>query len=219
VGSSRRPTPSLHSARDQRRKSEGDRKATDCPARRGGRRAARLSPGQHQGERRPADRVSLHPRNTRRTVRPRPRGHRCSSRARLRSRLARAAALARSRCGGRLEQRSSRALRRDVADRAVTNAGTAASRAALRLHCACPQRDSNPRYSLERAVTWAASRWGPGTECRGVRLCDPSGVRAVSSAGRAPALHAGGRRFKPCTAHLSAQDGIPRERNPVRAHP
>ena len=27
----------------------------------------------------------------------------------------------------------------------------------------CPQRDSNPRYSLERAVTWAASRWGPGS--------------------------------------------------------
>ncbi len=25
----------------------------------------------------------------------------------------------------------------------------------------CPQRDSNPRYGLERAVTWAASRWGP----------------------------------------------------------
>ena len=25
----------------------------------------------------------------------------------------------------------------------------------------CPQRDSNPRCSLERAVTWAASRWGP----------------------------------------------------------
>src|SRR5215211_2121488 len=25
----------------------------------------------------------------------------------------------------------------------------------------CPQRDSNPRYSLERAVTWTASRWGP----------------------------------------------------------
>jgi hypothetical protein len=24
----------------------------------------------------------------------------------------------------------------------------------------CPQRDSNPRYGLERAVTWAASRWG-----------------------------------------------------------
>ena len=31
----------------------------------------------------------------------------------------------------------------------------------------CPQRDSNPRYSLERAVTWAASRWGPCAECRG----------------------------------------------------
>jgi cytochrome d ubiquinol oxidase subunit II len=26
----------------------------------------------------------------------------------------------------------------------------------------CPQRDSNPRYGLERAATWAASRWGPG---------------------------------------------------------
>src|SRR5436190_153157 len=25
----------------------------------------------------------------------------------------------------------------------------------------CPQRDSNPRYSLERAVTLTASRWGP----------------------------------------------------------
>ena len=24
----------------------------------------------------------------------------------------------------------------------------------------CPQRDSNPRYGLERAATWAASRWG-----------------------------------------------------------
>jgi hypothetical protein len=26
----------------------------------------------------------------------------------------------------------------------------------------CPQRDSNPRYGLERAATWTASRWGPG---------------------------------------------------------
>ena len=26
--------------------------------------------------------------------------------------------------------------------------------------CSCPRRDSNPRYSLERAVTWAASRRG-----------------------------------------------------------
>jgi hypothetical protein len=32
----------------------------------------------------------------------------------------------------------------------------------------CPQRDSNPRYGLERAVTWAASRWGRPDEdiCR-----------------------------------------------------
>ena len=30
----------------------------------------------------------------------------------------------------------------------------------------CPRRDSNPRYSLERAVTWAASRWGPASESR-----------------------------------------------------
>src|SRR3954452_151109 len=26
----------------------------------------------------------------------------------------------------------------------------------------CPQRDSNPRCGLERAVTWTASRWGQG---------------------------------------------------------
>ena len=31
----------------------------------------------------------------------------------------------------------------------------------------------------------------------------PVRTRAVSSAGRAPALHAGGRRFEPCTAHLT----------------
>ena len=34
----------------------------------------------------------------------------------------------------------------------------------------CPQRDSNPRYSLERAVTWAASRWGPRSESRDARV-------------------------------------------------
>ena len=34
----------------------------------------------------------------------------------------------------------------------------------------CPQRDSNPRYSLERAVTWAASRWGPRKESTGCLL-------------------------------------------------
>src|SRR5450756_2919292 len=26
--------------------------------------------------------------------------------------------------------------------------------------CACPQRDSNPCYRLERATSWAARRWG-----------------------------------------------------------
>ena len=65
----------------------------------------------------------------------------------------------------------------------------------------CPQRDSNPRYHLERVATWAASRWGrrergyPRPELPSVA------ARAVSSAGRAPALHAGGRRFESCTAH------------------
>src|SRR4029078_12108156 len=28
------------------------------------------------------------------------------------------------------------------------------------LGAGCPQRDSNPRYHLERVATWAASRWG-----------------------------------------------------------
>ena len=28
----------------------------------------------------------------------------------------------------------------------------------------CPQRDSNPRYHLERVATWAASRWGRRAE-------------------------------------------------------
>ena len=32
----------------------------------------------------------------------------------------------------------------------------------------CPQRDSNPRYHLERVATWAASRWGrPSEDTRG----------------------------------------------------
>ena len=72
---------------------------------------------------------------------------------------------------------------------------------AWRLLSVCPQRDSNPRYHLERVATWAASRWGrPGREYPWPEL--PSvAARAVSSAGRAPALHAGGRRFESCTAH------------------
>src|SRR5204863_3564513 len=33
----------------------------------------------------------------------------------------------------------------------------------------CPQRDSNPRYHVERVATWAASRWGrPGQNSRAV---------------------------------------------------
>jgi hypothetical protein len=52
--------------------------------------------------------------------------------------------------------------------------------------------------------------WPPSTSGLGphpfkvvTRVRIPLGVcpRAVSSAGRAPALHAGGRRFEPCTAH------------------
>jgi hypothetical protein len=34
----------------------------------------------------------------------------------------------------------------------------------------CPQRDSNPRYHLERVATWAASRWGRRAE----DSCGPS---------------------------------------------
>jgi hypothetical protein len=36
-----------------------------------------------------------------------------------------------------------------------------------------PQRDSNPRYGLERAATWTASRWGrrgPRYRSSGLRL-------------------------------------------------
>ena len=39
----------------------------------------------------------------------------------------------------------------------------------------CPQRDSNPRQ-LERAVTWAASRWGPAS-----RVLRARGAAEVSS--------------------------------------
>src|SRR4029078_4408911 len=36
------------------------------------------------------------------------------------------------------------------------------------LGAGCPQRDSNPRYHLERVATWAASRWGrPSEDTRG----------------------------------------------------
>src|SRR5262245_39992349 len=42
-------------------------------------------------------------------------------------------------------------------------------------------------------------------------------VRAVSSAGRAPALHAGGRRFESCTAHWEPC-GIARLRWRLKGH-
>ena len=48
--------------------------------------------------------------------------------------------------------------------------GRSSSRSPPRAERRCPQRDSNPRYSLERAVTWAASRWGPAPECRDGRV-------------------------------------------------
>jgi hypothetical protein len=49
----------------------------------------------------------------------------------------------------------------------------------------CPQRDSNPRYGLERAATWTASRWGPGAASLAVEGGDTMASRAGSSAGRA----------------------------------
>jgi hypothetical protein len=42
----------------------------------------------------------------------------------------------------------------------------------------CPQRDSNPRYGLERAATWAASRWGPGEPRIAGRILGTSGPLA-----------------------------------------
>ena len=44
-------------------------------------------------------------------------------------------------------------------------------------------------------------------------------TRAVSSAGRAPALHAGGRRFESCTAHFtpSTAAGLAQPRDAIRA--
>ena len=62
------------------------------------------------------------------------------------------------------------------------------SRGFLHVSWTCPQRDSNPRYGLERAVTWAASRWGPVGSVEGLRATSPSTLappRAGSSAGRA----------------------------------
>ena len=41
----------------------------------------------------------------------------------------------------------------------------------------CPQRDSNPRYGLERAATWTASRWGPKS-----RITTPGSAALLGSA-------------------------------------
>src|SRR2546426_7674908 len=68
----------------------------------------------------------------------------------------------------------------------------------------CPQRDSNPRYGLERAATWAASRWGPGRPriaapfVRGIpgretwRVTEPTS--SSEQAGAAPAGETRGER-------------------------
>ena len=53
--------------------------------------------------------------------------------------------------------------------------------------------------SPKKSSGWATSQ--PDGRLVGATLCDPVCARAVSSAGRAPALHAGGRRFESCTAH------------------
>src|SRR3954452_25328615 len=49
----------------------------------------------------------------------------------------------------------------------------------------CPQRDSNPRCSLERAVTLTASRWGRAADSSRERAGLHSPRRAGSSVGRA----------------------------------
>src|SRR5579862_4081111 len=43
----------------------------------------------------------------------------------------------------------------------------------------CPQRDSNPRYGLERAATWTASRWGQSSPRLDEHL--PASSRAAST--------------------------------------
>ncbi len=64
--------------------------------------------------------------------------------------------------------------------------------------------------SVEAAAQGVSTlrRWPPSTSGLGhhpfkvaARVRIPLGAWAVSSAGRAPALHAGGRRFESCTAH------------------
>ena len=71
----------------------------------------------------------------------------------------------------------------------------------------CPQRDRT------RATTLKGWRPGPLVDGGGrPRIPWPElpsvAARAVSSAGRAPALHAGGRRFESCTAHFAVSSHV-----------
>src|SRR6186713_1300783 len=50
---------------------------------------------------------------------------------------------------------------------------TGCRHSAWALGAGCPQRDSNPRYHLERVATWAASRWGRPSEDTGGRSYHP----------------------------------------------
>src|SRR6267378_1870410 len=49
---------------------------------------------------------------------------------------------------------------------------------------------------------------GPFKAVARVRIPLGAPVWAVSSVGRAPALHAGGRKFEPCTAHDASISGV-----------
>ena len=59
----------------------------------------------------------------------------------------------------------------------------------------------SPRTSILAGPPPSTSGPGHGPFKAVARVRIPPGARAVSSAGRAPALQAGGRRFEPCTAH------------------
>ena len=50
---------------------------------------------------------------------------------------------------------------------------TGCRHSAWALGAGCPQRDSNPRYHLERVATWAASRWGRPSEDTGGQSYHP----------------------------------------------
>src|SRR4051812_9821546 len=79
------------------------------------------------------------------------------------------------------------------------------------------------RSRARRACPGACTERGKGVICRQVRIPlggTPAHVRvplaagAVSSAGRAPRLHRGGRRFEPVTAHRSKRLLVQRSPSP-----